>query len=602
MKESLKLFIIGTVLCIAGSLILDEFYRSLVVEMCIYYLLAQSVSFLYGYMGVLSFGQALFFGLSSSIVALGIHYFDEPLIIWVVLALFSCTLVSIIFGYALSRLEGHNFVIFSVLVSLFPFFLSNTFSDITGGDDGLSLDFPISNNLSFNSIVNDPLYFYFFTVLIVILVCILTWTLYKSPFGLISKGIRENQFRMELLGYNLAQHNLYVYIISGYFAGISGILYVLFSKYLSSSYFHWSLSGEAIVWASFIGRGTFWGPFVGTAFLLMLKEELSSYTGAYQIIIGFLLIFSILTPASITRILSKKLISRLSFVYRYVRTINHSPMIVPEHFCPTESQKLVSEVFKCNDLTLKLEESAILSNITVEISLVTGVSVKIRGNHIKTLPLKPYSEKKMAIAIVGENGAGKTTLLNILSGIQKGFNGKAVILGNEILSKTNNQPFFFSGSSPLPIGRTFQRVEIFPNLSVRENILLGHLASQIKTDNFSFLVSCDNYSSRIESIGSTFGLDHFLDNYVNDLSYGQKKALELTLVIVADSKLLLLDEPFNGVGTMEKNNLLKIILNLGKSHPIILVEHDKDLSIKLTDFILVLENGFFIDAQYSTEF
>jgi len=598
MKEALKLILLGLALCIAGSFVLDDFYRSLVIEICIFSLLAQSVNILYGYMGVLSFGQSLFFGLSSSIVALGIHYTTKPLLLWVVLALFSCSLVAVIFGYALSRLEGHNFVIFSVLLSLFPYLLSNTFSNFTGGDDGLSLDFHLTDNFSFNSILNNPLYFYFFTVLIVIVATVLTWTLYKGSFGLISKGIRENQFRMELLGYNLAKHKLYVYIISGLFAGVSGILYVFFSKYLSSSFFHWSLSGEAIVWASFLGRGTFWGPLVGTAILLLLKDELSSYTGIYPIIIGFLLILSISSSKLVAKILSVKyLFFHIVPFKNYMQTSSINIDITIDTIEPTEIDVLASEVFKSNNLTLNFEHNSILNDISVKASLDTGLSIKLINNDIKTLSLMPHSKKKMAIAIVGENGSGKTTFLNVLSGIQKGFYGEVKILEKNISKKTNKYQSFFGDYYTLPIGRTFQRVELFQNLSVRENVLLGLLASQAETDKVIF----DKHYCHLKSIGNTFGLNHLFYSQVSELSYGQKKILELALVIAADSKLLLLDEPFNGVGTQEKNILLKILQNLSASHPMVLVEHDRDTTIELTDFIITLENGVFTNVQYSTE-
>jgi len=196
-------------------------------------------------------------------------------------------------------------------------------------------------------------------------------------------------------------------------------------------------------------------------------------------------------------------------------------------------------------------------------------------------------------ALIGPNGAGKTTLLNVISGLISPDNGHVYFLGDDI----TDLPTYLRGQ--MGIVRTFQNLEIFHNMTVLENVLTGchrHvkytlLDSLLKTpDYWEGERFCLEYArNALEFVGL---LDK-RDMPAQDLPFGSQRLLELARALVAEPTLLLLDEPAAGLNLSETENLGKIIHRIRdeKKIPIVLVEHDMGLVMRLSDRVYVLNFG-----------
>ena len=191
-------------------------------------------------------------------------------------------------------------------------------------------------------------------------------------------------------------------------------------------------------------------------------------------------------------------------------------------------------------------------------------------------------------AIIGPNGAGKTTLFNLLSGVMPPSQGMVFYKGNNI---TNFPPH---RRAHLGIGRSFQITNIFPSLSVLENIRLA--AQSIGKDNFKLLNLADayiGYIERAEQVIEQVKLQGREKVLALNLPHGEKRKLELGIMLASDPELLLFDEPTAGMSSEQVPELIKIINQVVRegNRTAILVEHRMDMVMQISDTITVMSQG-----------
>ena len=197
-------------------------------------------------------------------------------------------------------------------------------------------------------------------------------------------------------------------------------------------------------------------------------------------------------------------------------------------------------------------------------------------------------ERKTMHAIIGPNGAGKTTLFNLLSGVMAPTTGQVFYKEKDI---TNFSP---QRRAHLGIGRSYQITNIFPNLSVLENIRLA--AQAMGKDNYKFLHRADSftkYKYKAEEIINVVGLSGREMSFARNLPHGEKRKLELGIMLACDPELLLFDEPTAGMSSEQVPELIEIIKNVvhNKNRTAILVEHRMDMVMSISDVITVMNQG-----------
>lgn len=191
-------------------------------------------------------------------------------------------------------------------------------------------------------------------------------------------------------------------------------------------------------------------------------------------------------------------------------------------------------------------------------------------------------------AIIGPNGAGKTTLFNLLSGTMPPNQGKVFYKDKDI---TNLPP---QRRAHLGIGRSFQITNIFPNLTVLENVRLA--AQAMGKDNFRLMRLADSYEIYIEkalAVLAKVGLQGRESMLVRNLPHGEKRKLELGIMLACEPELLLFDEPTAGMSSEQVPELIEIINQVVKEgeRTAILVEHRMDMVMQISDIITVMSQG-----------
>jgi branched-chain amino acid transport system permease protein len=268
-----------------------QFWVSVLAEIMIWGLLASSANLLLGYTGLLSFGQSLYFGFGAYGVAFGITRFGMGIVPSFLFAVAVATLAAAVAGVFAVRLTWHYFAIITVVFSLIFYLVAVGWKSLTGGDDGLSFALPPLARFGDTELtLLDPTFQYFFILVVVAACYLLQWLVLRSPLGVAFTAVRENATRAGLVGLNPYLIRLASFIIAGFLAGVSGALFALFSRYASAQYMFWTVSGEAVIWTIVGGTGTLFGPAIGAALLILLREELSIYWEHYLIAVGVIVI------------------------------------------------------------------------------------------------------------------------------------------------------------------------------------------------------------------------------------------------------------------------------------------------------------------------
>jgi len=275
--------------------ILNGFWVSVIAEIMIWSLFAASVNLLFGYVGLLSFGQALYFGFGMYGVAIGIA--DLHLSFWPAfgLGIVAAMAMALLTGIFAVRLTWHYFAIITVVFSLIFYFLALTNKWLTGGDDGINFTLPPTFNIGgFRKSFTDATFQYFFILATVALCFWLMQRLIASPLGKALVAIRDNDVRASLIGLNVYLLRLIAFVMAGFLAGVAGALFAFFGRYASASYMFYHVSGEAVVWAIVGGTGTLLGPLVGTTLFIVVREIVSTHWEHHSLIVGAVAILAVI--------------------------------------------------------------------------------------------------------------------------------------------------------------------------------------------------------------------------------------------------------------------------------------------------------------------
>jgi branched-chain amino acid transport system ATP-binding protein len=190
------------------------------------------------------------------------------------------------------------------------------------------------------------------------------------------------------------------------------------------------------------------------------------------------------------------------------------------------------------------------------------------------------------LAIIGPNGAGKTTLFNVLNGQVPATSGKVFFFGKEISAMATHR------RALLGQARTFQLISLFQNLTVLDNVLLAlHGTRPSRFQMFRSADSYENLLTRAQDLLGLMGLWENRDFAVGELSYGEQRKMELSLSIASEPRMLLLDEPGNGLTADETAALIDRIRNLDSDITVLIVAHDMDLVFGVAERIIVLHYG-----------
>lgn len=216
---------------------------------------------------------------------------------------------------------------------------------------------------------------------------------------------------------------------------------------------------------------------------------------------------------------------------------------------------------------------------------VDNIDVRFGGLQVLTM-CRLSVETGEKRAIIGPNGAGKTTLFNVISGMIKPSAGRVRSFQQDI----TDYPAHLRASFGL--ARTFQITNLFSNLSVIDNIVLGLQAlTSTKYVFYKLTSSFDDLMRSAVSFLKSWGLEGKKDHLVRSLSHGEQRQLEIILALASKPKVLLLDEPTQGLSAAETALVVPMVRSLESSTTVLFIEHDMDVAFQMADKITVLYYG-----------
>ncbi len=253
---------------------------------------AMGYNVLMGYTGLLSLGHSMFFAVGLYAGGLSSYYWGLPLPWAFLLGIITSAIMSCLIGLLALRTATVAFMIVTLMFSQVAFLTTLQFSEITGGDQGLTLptDARTFDVLGMTVDMTSDATRFNIAFLVFAAVLMITYVAIRGPFGRLLIAVRENPDRTEMLGFNIYLVKLVSFTLSGTIAGTAGGLYGLMFGYIGSSFADFQNSIQPLLFTLLGGPGTLLGPFLGTALMTMLIDRISGWTTAYLIVVGFLLI------------------------------------------------------------------------------------------------------------------------------------------------------------------------------------------------------------------------------------------------------------------------------------------------------------------------
>ena len=283
----------------------ETFYITLTSRILIFALAAVSLDLILGYGGMASLGHGAFFGIGGYVVGILMFHADagsvlpflpvswggsfEGLIAFP-LAIIVAALLAAVIGALSLRTNDVYFIMITLAFGqmLFFFFISLVYY---GGEDGINL---VQRNTLLGAELSIDTRFYYLCLGALLGFLWFSHQLVNSRFGMIVRGIKQNEARMKALGYATYWYKLAMFTIAGAGAGLAGALAANQSEFIDPGLMHWTVSGELMIMVILGGLGTLIGPVFGAALLLLMEEVLSSYTEHWMVFLGPLLIFIVL--------------------------------------------------------------------------------------------------------------------------------------------------------------------------------------------------------------------------------------------------------------------------------------------------------------------
>lgn len=262
--------------------ILPAYWVTFVIEMLILGLAGLAANLLLGYGGALTFGHAAYYATGAYATAILLKQATIPFGAVLVISPLIATGVGVIFGAVCSKVYRFYFAIITLAFSMIVWTIIRRWTDFTGGDNGLvSVPVPV-----FLGEVNNT---YFFILGIVLLCTFILWLIVNSPFGWVLRAIRENPERVLFTGTNVYFHRYLAFIISSFFAGVAGVLFVIYYHGAFPDFAYWTKSGDMVMICILGGMSSFFGPIIGAIIWSVLHSVLSSMTEYWLIPLGVII-------------------------------------------------------------------------------------------------------------------------------------------------------------------------------------------------------------------------------------------------------------------------------------------------------------------------
>lgn len=559
LPRSIAVFLL---LAVAGLAIVpfvgERFHVQLVTQIMLLAIFAMSLDLLVGFTGLVSFGHAAFYGLGGYSLAILTRDFGLTSL-WATLpaSLVLCGLASAAIGWLSIRTSGVYFIMITLAFAQMIYYFFNDARGFGGSDGFYILTKPrlAIGDVPLFTLQNRTALYYAALVALVLTGAFL-WTLLRSPFGQVITALKVNEPRTRALGFPIDRYKLVSFCVAGILAGLAGYLGAVQFGYVNPAHMGWRESGRVLMVVILGGSGTLFGPVLGAFAFVLLEDLLSDLTEHWLLIMGgFVVAVVLLLPKGIAGLL-------LSAAGTSARGGRPAEALADERQVGNVVKRESGPILETIDLTRQF--SGLVA--------VNRVSLKFGAGQVH--------------AVIGPNGAGKTTLINLLSGELAPTGGHIRYRGRDI---TGWSP---DAISRLGIGRSFQVTNLYPSLSAFENCRIAAQSRLPSSMRFFRPVSrLAGVADRAHRALARCGLGQRSLVAASALSHGDRRKLEIAMVLATEPELFLLDEPLAGMGSEESREILDLLKTVARDHTLILIEHDMDAVFAIADTLTVMVNG-----------
>jgi branched-chain amino acid transport system ATP-binding protein len=522
---------------------------------------AMGLNLLVGYTGLTSFGHGMWFGIGAYAAGLiQLNWFGGEIWLPLVLSMLCVAVLATIAGMLILRRRGVYFSLLTLALAALTYTIAFRWSNVTGGEDGLG-------GLKRGSIgpvsLDGGLAYYVVVALIGLAVLFLLLRLVRSPFGHVLMAVRENQLRATFQGYPIERYKLGVFVISAVVTGLAGALLGFQTYLVSAEAVSVPFSGEMLAMVVIGGMRNMLGPAIGALFFILFRELFSIWTANWLLWFGLIFVaFVLYSPsgligiwATLMRRFSPPLVEAAAMSNRKI----YQGLPLPAFLMPKGLQGSVLEV--------------------------EGVSKQFGG--IRAVTTAGLSVGAGEIhALIGPNGAGKTTLFNLISGLFPPDQGTVRLNGREIQGVRSDR-ICHQG-----LARSFQITNLFRGLSIYENLRLSLQAQHPM--RFNIWRDIDSYPqihAETAELIKFLGLEGIEQIEGGELSYGGQRLVDLGIALGSKPLVLLLDEPLAGLAATERERVSNLVQNVARYIPVLIVEHDIDRVLGLSQQVTVMNQG-----------
>jgi branched-chain amino acid transport system permease protein len=525
---------------------------------------------IFGYTGLLSFGQSAFYGTGGFIASyLLVSHTIPDVFLGLLIGTLGASLVGLIIGFLALRRSGIYFAMITVAFGEMFFFLENSaLYPWTGGENGLpNVPKPKIVLPGFTFSFSDPWAMYGLLAVIFFVGFVIARRIVRSPFGHVLTAIRDNPVRASAVGHDIWRYKLTIFVIASAYAGLAGGLEGVLQGYMSPEAFSFDTSGQLVMQTVIGGAGTLLGPLIGGAVWLYLRNELQaalSLGAAWKLVLGVVFVILIM-------FLRRGIVGGVSDLWHWLR-----PSAPEEAEAPTAAVQAAAPTphrpppnpdrIAIETKGLGKRYGGIVANENVDFRVHEG---EIRG-------------------LIGPNGAGKSTFFKMLTGEVPPSSGQITMFGRDTTELD------VTAVCQLGVAKSYQINQLFAKLTVRRNLMISALSRSRGAFRLDLLRDADRMAELNADIDETLRLLDLTpraDVPVSQLAYGEKRRLEIGLALGTDPKILLLDEPLAGMSPQERANTVQLLKRLAIGRTLVVVEHDMDALFGMADRVTVLAQG-----------
>lgn len=546
------------------------------------------LNLLIGYAGQISLGHAAFYGLGAYLS--GILTVTYNLAPWpaMLIALLATCLIALIIGVPTLKLHGHYLVMATLGFNLIVNIVLIQWDKVTGGPSG----FPGIPNLQIGPWVFDSdqkMYFLIWSCAFISIV--LSLNLVNSRVGRGLRALHSSEVAAASVGVPTEKYKVKVFVLSALFASVAGSLYAHYLTFISPKTFDIFFSVELVTMVIVGGMGNVWGALFGTIFLTSLPNVLHLFDEYKDVFYGLILVvILIFVPEGLV----------VALRTRWLRMGRQAAESASGQTTGSESPVRHSSAREGAD-PISQGMAAYSRTSGKEILKIEGATIRFGG--VMALSQLSFDMAEGAItSLIGPNGAGKTTLINVVSGNYKAQAGRVFFDTRDITGKPPYQ------MAALGMTRTFQNVQVFEHMTVLENVMVG-LHAQTRSEFLACLFRPPGFRQEGVAIEERaweslrfFGLDYKAHWPASTLSFGDQKRVEMARGLAPKPRLILLDEPVAGLNMTETSEIAQLIKKIRSTGiSILLVEHDMNLVMGISDKVVVLNYGRKIAEGYPEE-